>query len=428
MDRVKKIFVQKKTFMIFAIIIGLIVFSITSYRVFTTGITYDESFTYMNYVFDNPFKVFTLLWSDTVWANNHILNSFLISLVQLITGTSFNIPVIRISGLLFYILYLVMAYNICKDYKGRYAYFLLFALDYGINEYFGLARGYGMCAALVTTGLYFYQNYLKNNKFKSLNLSFLFMLLSCYANTVALLIFASIVFLTFIKLLKQKELLQYIKKCFLIIIPIAILTLIIIKYHFNISSEGLPLYGATTGFIEDVIVSMLVTHGFNGATKLAVYIIISILLSITIVNIKAILKNNIVQLVIIYFIIYVLAIKISDNMWITGRCLIPTIPLVILGIIQFIETFIKEKRTYMIMNLSIILISISTFTTNLNLTHTRDFYDNYIIEEKAFEALDKEDQSIIEPYRENYTSYYYQQKIIKEYGKDIFDFNQIEMK
>ena len=91
-------------------------------------------------------------------ANNHPLNTVLILAFTFFTRLYFNELVIRLPNLLFYALYLIVAVKFSACFKNRILAFSLLAFNYYLSEYFGLARGYGIAAALVLTGLYLYYN------------------------------------------------------------------------------------------------------------------------------------------------------------------------------------------------------------------------------------------------------------------------------
>ena len=67
---------KKLYFILYVLLLSGLLFSFTLYRSITTGITYDEAFTYINYVYRKPFYVFSHIFEVGTLANNHLLNSF----------------------------------------------------------------------------------------------------------------------------------------------------------------------------------------------------------------------------------------------------------------------------------------------------------------------------------------------------------------
>lgn len=109
-------------------------------------ITWDESWTYFHY---------TQRWSDLLtldYANNHILNSFLIRLSLLITGTHSEF-VIRLPNVLAAGAYLAANLSALPTIRYRKTFFIIGIGFPFLFDYFALARGYGLAAGLIQTGL-----------------------------------------------------------------------------------------------------------------------------------------------------------------------------------------------------------------------------------------------------------------------------------
>ena len=118
------------------------------------------------------------------------------------------------------------------------------------------------------------------------------MLLACYANTVALIPFGAMIVSSVIVLTKNKTLLLYIKKQLFILLPVIILSLLIVKYHFMVSGENLPLYGGNTSFYKDVLVSYFDIYGLSFRfVKYFIGPICLVIVLVALVNVKR-LKNN----------------------------------------------------------------------------------------------------------------------------------------
>ena len=405
-------------FMIFVCVVSLTLLSFTIYRAATTNITYDEAFTYLEYVYKKPYKVFSHIFINGTLANNHLLNSFLISVINSVTRLEFNEIIIRTPNIIFYVIYFVFCYLVTKDSKYKYGFFSMLAFNYGANEFFGLARGYGMSCSLVLIGVYFFKKYLlSSGKHGYLSLSYIFLLLACYANTVALIPFGAIIVSSVIVLTKNKTLLLYIKKQLFILLPVIILSLLIVKYHFMVSGENLPLYGGNTSFYKDVLVSYFDIYGLSFRfVKYFIGPICLVIVLVALVNVKRLKNNFLVISGLIYFVLLVIITLATKNMWTTGRCLIPSMPLVIIMIEEILET-LNFKKTWMLDVIIVIPLLIS-FGKNLNLKQTREW--NYTVRLTCYEAYEKKDNSIINRVRDDYATNFYWKKILKEKNYDIY--------
>lgn len=413
---------QDKKFLLYSAIIGLVLLTITIYRAITTNITYDEAYTYFHYVPRNPFKIIAFLNIKGTFANNHLANSFLISCLEVFFGHNFNEFIIRLPNILCYVVFLSFSYLICKDTKYKYFNFALFVLNYGANEFFGLARGYGIACAFVLVGIYFFKTYLTQNKNYFLTLSYFSLLIACYTNTSSLIAYASIIFASFISLIKDKKLFEYAKNQIYFLIPIIIASLLIIRYHFLVTSEGLPLYGATGKFYNAVLVSFLYIYGMpNYLIPHFVNALIFVLIAILFNKLEKFKNSYIVFAGILYFVLLIGLTKGTGKPWITGRCLIPSMPLLTLCVIEIFEK-INIKRIFVMQTIFIIALS-AIFIRNFDIKATREWKDNYSIKEICYEALKtKTNEKVLEilEIEHNPAIHFYKEKILKEENYDIF--------
>lgn len=414
--KLKKIMTNKK-FEIFAISISVMFIIFNVLRAKNTGITYDEAYTYRNYVFSNPFTVFSYIFKPGTLANNHLLNSFFISFFQRLIPIYYNELLIRVPNLLFYIIYLIFAYKLSCMYKHKYSCFGLFVFNYGVHEYFGLARGYGIACSLVLVAVYFLKLWInEKEKFKYLNFSYISLVLACYANTVSLIAFASVLVLSFIILLKNKLILKYMQKSipyFCIILPS---TLLIIKYHFMISSDGLSLYGGTGNFYTNVIVSFFNTYGLNDISNYVSYVFIFLMIIICIKCRKSLLNNPLIFLELIYFGILICMTIITKQMWITGRSLIPFVPIVLLSVMELLDV-LKKNLLHILIFISCLIV----FVYNFDLNKTREWENDYPVKNVAYSAYRNKNSNLLKPYLNNESTNFYRDKILKYHNYDIYE-------
>ena len=410
----------KNHFLIFAIVTGIILFTISLIRARITGITYDEAFSYMYYAKDSIMISIKSLFDTTdVLANNHMLNSFFIAIVNNIANVNYVEILIRLPNIIFYAIYLFFAYKFSNQYKARYLCFILLVFNYGVHEFFGLARGYGMAAALVLSGIYYLKLWTNNKtKYKFLNLTYILLMLAAYANTSTLIVFASIAIYTIAVLIKDKTFFEYLKKYWYFIGIMFALGILIIRYHFNISSGDKPLYGGGDGFFQSVLVSMFETYGFaNFAIICAILYIISYLGGIIYLR-KNALKLHLFYIPIICYIVLISLTLLTNQLWITGRCLIPFMPLIVLGFIELWETiWIENRIVYAILS----VIMVIPFLYNLNIYQTREWCTDYQIKADAYEAFEQDDNTKLNQYIDSAVLDFYRDKILERDNFNIME-------
>jgi len=200
-------------FVAFCLIIGLIVFFSALYRAATTGITYDEAYTYIEYVEKIDQNSEITILSDSV-ANNHLLNTYLIKAIEALTQKKFDELTIRLPNLIFYVLFLLISYFIAKEKRDRIVIYSALVLNYYLHEYFGLGRGYGIATSLVLASLYFFDHWQQSQgrNENSLLTGIGLLTLASSANTISLLILAPIAFSATIHLIQNNTLPRFIRK------------------------------------------------------------------------------------------------------------------------------------------------------------------------------------------------------------------------
>ncbi|MBR4826153.1 MAG: hypothetical protein IKZ86_15265 [Spirochaetaceae bacterium] len=411
-------------FFVYCIAMSAILVTITIIRAATTGITEDEAWTYLHWVHHNPLDVLKYLnIKETFFTtgNNHILNSFLISFLELFFHHNYNEFVIRLPNVISYIWYLLFAYLITKDTKYKYLNFSLLVLNYGVNEFFGLARGYGMACAFVLGGIYFFKKYLLQKKNYLLTLSYLSLLTACYASTASLIVFASIICVSFLSLFRDNQFFKYALNQIFFLLPIVIATLIIIRYHFLMTKDDPTIYcGPTGSFYSDVLESLLNVYGFN-KRLISHAINLSILFSIVIIAREFDkLKNSYIILTGgVFFLFFIGLTKVTNQPWMTGRCLIPSMPLLIMMIVEIINV-LKIKKNMLFQTVLIIPLLIM-FGLNLNVKATREWKNHYPLRESCYAVFkNNKDNADILHLRGCGLGQFYREKILKENNYDIF--------
>jgi len=279
---------------IIAVVISGMTFMIVLIRACYSNIWYDEAFTYMYYVLPivkNPsFSIIRNFWEDSL-ANNHWLNTLLIALFTKLSHIYWEEIIIRLPNIMFSLIYLIfLAYLFFKK-KINLLLFILLSCNYYFIDYMRQARGYGMCAILVFFSIYFLENW-RINKYENqsyLIWGLIFLMLSAYANSVALIPLFAYGLVILIRLIENKKLFDFIKKYWIFLIIYFIFSFIIIKYHFMISNidNGKPLFkteNTSLPFIIKSYLSWIIPNYLVNIAFLAVIVILVI--SITYIIIK----------------------------------------------------------------------------------------------------------------------------------------------
>lgn len=225
---------------------SVFVWSIALLRARTACLTYDEAYSYCSYI--HPLQLTKLSSIKAVFtdcfANNHILNTVLCNLAVKLSGRYWNDFVIRIPVLIFFGIYLSMVIVMYQRKKIGCIAATFLIWNYYMNEFFGLARGYGLAAAMVMAALVMYQLWCDSacQKFRYLSLFLFFMTLGVVANTIVLLIFAAFIPYIGYQLLRSKKLFRYAGcQCF-VWIPLLLINILMLRYHLMVTGGDKPLY------------------------------------------------------------------------------------------------------------------------------------------------------------------------------------------
>ena len=224
-----------------------------------TPLTYDEAYTYLNYVLTKDYFNLGL-------ANNHLLGTLLMGFTSLFSNSELFL---RAPSIVSGVLYIFLAYKFSGKYNYSYLILFIFLLNPLIIDFFSLARGYSISTTLNLTSIYLYVY--SDNKLKYPLVVFLLWLssLAIFINLVTLFI---IIFLNYFFQKKAiKDVYVNITNALFIV-----LSWPIINWVFEITKENKPLYGNE---IEILLFERVVTiFGFVGT-----YFVNSILLCIVFV-------------------------------------------------------------------------------------------------------------------------------------------------
>ncbi len=243
----------------FFIIFIATTFIITLIRAAITQITYDEAFTYLQWC--KP-AIFRPEGARDIYlnsnANNHLLNTYLITLFDHFLNRRYNEFVIRLPQLIFFFVYLFMIIVLFhkKLIPSLVAVFL--GSNYYLDEFYGLARGYAMCNTLVLCACASYLAYKRSDYEKDRYLVYcsMFFAMAMTANTVVLLLLPSFGIMWLMGLNKKKKLFIVLRKYALYLILWAGFVALMTGYHMIVTQQKTLFTGLERGFFECYFVSV----------------------------------------------------------------------------------------------------------------------------------------------------------------------------
>lgn len=385
-----------RTFLLITIIGCSFVLTITMIRSAITGITYDEAVTYLNYSQD--FSDFLKIES----ANNHPLNSLLIYLTSSITGQKYNEFIIRLPSIFAFCLYLFSSYKVSRLCKYSLFTFSILVLNYYLNEYFGLARGYGLAAAFNLAGFTIY--FFNRNKEKYILCAMILLTLastSIFSNLALVLSFTT--FVIFFDL-EIKNLWAFIRKNLIVLVILSGLYLYSAYVFYQVTQEGLPLYGYKgINIFKAIPLSFIGMFTSNNAVKLASALLGVLFFGVGFLrNIKNIKKIPFSTILLLNFLIILLLSAVLKKPLPTNRVLIPLYPLLALSFSELLTKItdaINSNKMKILINVCLVLASfllILNYTGAINLTYTTDWKDDYSIRDRVYLAAITKPQSFVE--------------------------------
>jgi hypothetical protein len=368
--RLKKI--REKRFEVFCVIAGGAVFTVAVSRAANTGMTYDEAATYINYVLGGVIKgIFS-----RQFLNNHILNSVLIRIVCLVTQIKYNEFFIRLPSLVFYAVYIVFSCRAAGLSRYRYFVFVLCVSNYCVNEYFSLARGYGMAASCMLGAFCYFDAWRKNNDEKNLKKFLLWASLAALANGIALYsIFCVLAILVF-KYRKNPFRLSNLA-WFLIFLFSALFVVImgrngrpVASTHNFYDSMGPAVFGTLVS--NNSVLTFLVFAFFLAAAAFVLF--------------KTKFTNDYTLIYLIFMCVSFVSNMIFRKGYPLSREMIPFFPLVVFIMIETLRLIKPNTATGISLSALSILLCFQ-FVAQININGVAELEDSYPIRREIFEYL-----------------------------------------
>lgn len=321
------------------------------------------------------------------------MNSILINLSYMIIRADYNEFMIRLPSLCFFVLYLVGVGFALRNKQISLAELVFLISNYYLLEFYGLARGYGMANTCVFFACLSYKKWIRSGyqETKQLSWMMIYMSMAVFCNTIVLLLYPALGIMCLFRIYQTNLFKPFLKKSGIILFLFFLFTLIMIKYHLNISAEGKPLYtGGESGFFESVVkgyIKMLVPS--NLATLITILIAAGTTSCFLLLN-RDMLKNDFTMMLVL-FIITNIGMQIALHKgYIATRVLLPFYSFVVLAygemgvacvnklernrIVKDSATFKNFRKTAL--TIVCILLIFSNFA-QVNLHATKDWSGNY---------------------------------------------------
>ena len=429
-------------FITFCFVISVFVFVTTLIRASRTCITYDEAYTYCNYAKDFSISQF-FHPNENLSANNHLLNTISIFLLdRLFGGYTYHEFLIRAPVLMTFIIYIAGSYMISKNKKCRYILFGLLTMNYYLNEFFGIARGYAMAAAFVLLSLLFVQKIqmpvnpqssqkkaeISQIDKKNIFISLGFAIAASFANTIALLYLFSLPVFFLICFLRNKiDILMFIRKNIVLILINLFIVLYLIFYHFMVTSADNVLY------YGNLLEMLSLNYGWmlfkNIGLRMALQVVLLLLVGFGLKKTKGkLIKNDDFLLMAISVMMLFVPPLITKQQFPATRLLIPFWPVIAIGLSAVISEIcdhakkIQVNQIYTGAVLGILLIS---YAHQFNLRGTHDWRYDYVVRDYAYEALRVGTRvSVKRQDQLEKTWIFYEEKILRFNNTEIIDWEE----
>lgn len=401
---------KSKTYLTRAILIGIILYSITTvcYQICTWDLTWDESLTYMQFVkqifldsnsVKEGFSIFLERTHHWCAANNHLLNTLGMGFMAFISrrtlGYSHEI-LLRMPVFLSFLLYVGTAlYMYRRKFLKLPGMVLLLSADY-VLDFFSVMRGYGIAASLVLLACCLLDTWEEDpDNLRTMLLSLTAITLAITAQTVVLLLAVPFYLYILLRLLERRQFFTCFKLRYLVpILILVVMNLALALYHLTVSAadhclspDGNTAYRPVMGMYAQM---------FWFKCPLIVGVVFAAILLLGIYGLykkKAAFKDYRFQMI---FLIYLIIMIVMTNTVRQGlpvmRLLVSAFPVLVLALdrcLTQIEEF-SAKRTGLpgIASSALILLLIISIFAGGNYTFCRDWPMDDGVRDLCYDALE----------------------------------------
>ncbi|MCW3085011.1 MAG: hypothetical protein JWP12_2377 [Bacteroidetes bacterium] len=242
-------------------VIAALVFAYTATRAYLLAITWDEAYTYIEFVRNRIILPKTF---EIMSANNHLLNTSLMLFFTRMFGVSEI--VMRIHILIAHLLFLFYSARLLKNLNNKWLIitaFIIVNVNPYMLDFFSVARGYGLSIGLMMVSIYyFYLLHKKEKKNTNAIISIIFAGLAALANFVLLnycmVLFGLIVLLyvyTAVKSAKpgKQKTVTVIKGLAVPTLLMGLLLLFVVPIAMKLKTAGALFFGGERGFWADTM-------------------------------------------------------------------------------------------------------------------------------------------------------------------------------
>lgn len=394
-NQISEKFVKNKEqiLFVFAVSFCVFTFTISLIRAAVTALTYDEASTYLRYYQEDFFARDVMSWyfsGPGCIANNHWLNSFLIWFLCKITRIKFSEFMVRFPILVMYAIYL---FAVCRSYKRKVIslpVLILLVGNYYLDEFYGLARGYGMANTFVFLFCLSYINWRKSDfsRMRYLNLAMICAVFAVLSNTIVLLLYPAVGILCLYRLITKKQFLNFLKKCSVVFVGFIAVTVLMVIYHFNISAPGKSLYTGGHNFYDNFVKGYIEMFISGESLVTIVSVVVTVLILLCVLRINKEMKELDFGVMMFLFIITNLVIHplTAPKGYIATRVLLPFYAFMVLAVNEILQTAFKMplpggKRIPGVFGkysgVVLCAVCVCLFVSRIDLDRTKDWKNDY---------------------------------------------------
>lgn len=375
----------------------IFIFFITMIRAAITQVTFDEAQTYLQYCSPEIFKwkgMKDIYWNS--YANDHLLNTYLITISQLLFKQKYSEFLIRLPQLLFYLIYLISIWVLYRRKILSPYLVIILTANYYVSEFYGLARGYAMANTLVFLACVF-MLFWKRSAYEAdryLILCSVMLALAIFANTIVFLIVPSFGVIWLVRLWQNGRLLKVVRRYFLYLVLWFGFMVVMVKYHMNVISYTTPagVYtGRDKGFFECFFAGYgdMYTRNIYLKNGLGVlFLMLLIVLLSALLYLKRLKECDLMISTFIFVAVYVMAQLIFKVGYPVGRELIPFWAFLVMAVregtvcvINNISSGKNDRRIWKYGATGICIILVFIFVRRVDVTSTTEWNHEYGLRE-----------------------------------------------
>ncbi|CAN5361127.1 hypothetical protein BH10BAC1_BH10BAC1_00050 [soil metagenome] len=385
---------QAKSINKIIVVIGALLFSYTAYRAFVLSFTWDEAFSYLQFVRHQtlfPDKY------ETMDANNHLLNTWLnIQFVKLFGISEF---VLRIPSLIAHLLFLVFSFKLLKNFENAWlvlASFLIVNLNPYILDFFSLSRGYALSLGLMMASVYYIYSFVRSEyRTKDMLLALVFGALATAANFVLLnyfLVSFGLLFLLAVhNFIDEKNKRKFISALLVSSVFFSLCLLFFVPIALKLKDAGALFYGGNNGFWTDTICTIVDRSfyelGYNNWFLRAAkgFVILIGIASVLFVGIKRIKKQTdkntlflttLVLLLVLCSLSTIVQHAVFGTLYLMDRTTMFLVVLFNLVLVFFVNEVSKTKRQVSVISYLMGFFMVLHFGLSFNLHYVLEWKSN----------------------------------------------------